>query len=477
MAHFSGVLQLTDLNDFLTPSQECIKEVKVEKKPSKYGAKIRIDLDGHYMQANEDGSETKLQKAQITLNDCLACSGCITSAESVLITQQSQEELYQVLNRNKLVLPDEGAKTVVVSLSPQSTASLAVKYDLTQAEAFAKLAGFFKQLGVHYVFDSTTARNFSLLESQREFVQRYETHRNSDSQVFPMLCSSCPGFICYAEKTHGSFILPYISAVKSPQQIMGVLVKKFMAQHVQKQPDEIYHVSVEPCYDKKLEASRQDFYDEVFQTRDVDCVITSIEVEVMLQKEGCSLADIEPRELDNIDFANDVRKPVGHEGSGSGGFAEHVFRHAANKLFGEDVDELKFNTIKNQDFQEVTLERNGQTHLRFALVYGFRNIQNIVQKIKRKKCPYHYVEIMACPSGCLNGGAQIRPEGNESTKELVSRVERTYRLLPTEKPELSPVVTNLKPWLGDEDSQRFDQLLRTNYHAVEKNTNALTMKW
>lgn len=88
MSHFSGALQLTDLDDFITPSQECIKPVKVEKTKSKTGAKISIQDDGSYFAGNQ-----KLQKVEITLADCLACSGCITSAEGVLITQQSQEEL------------------------------------------------------------------------------------------------------------------------------------------------------------------------------------------------------------------------------------------------------------------------------------------------------------------------------------------------------------------------------------------------
>ena len=86
---------------------------------------------------------------------------------------------------------------------------------------------------------------------------------------------SFKGWICYAEKTHGSFILPYISTTKSPQQIMGSLVKDYLAQKLGKSPDTFYHVTVMPCFDKKLEASRTDFFNDMFQTRDVDCVITS----------------------------------------------------------------------------------------------------------------------------------------------------------------------------------------------------------
>lgn len=94
-------------------------------------------------------------------------------------------------------------------------------------------------------------------------------------KVSPRGCSSVLGWICYAEKTHGSYILPYISSTKSPQQIMGSLVKDYFAAKQGQTPDQIYHVTVMPCYDKKLEASRQDFYSDLYGTRDVDCVITT----------------------------------------------------------------------------------------------------------------------------------------------------------------------------------------------------------
>ncbi|PNJ02287.1 NARFL isoform 9 [Pongo abelii] len=110
---FSGALQLTDLDDFIGPSQECIKPVKVEKRAGSGVAKIRIEDDGSYFQINQDGGTRRLEKAKVSLNDCLACSGCITSAETVLITQQSHEELKKVLDANKgctssSTLPSQG---------------------------------------------------------------------------------------------------------------------------------------------------------------------------------------------------------------------------------------------------------------------------------------------------------------------------------------------------------------------------------
>ncbi|KAJ7306103.1 hypothetical protein JRQ81_010469 [Phrynocephalus forsythii] len=250
-----------------------------------------------------------------------------------------------------------------------------------------------------------------------------------------MLASACPGWICYAEKTHGSFIIPYISTAKSPQQVMGSLVKGHLAQEQGLSPEQIYHVTVMPCYDKKLEASRPDFFIQQHQTREVDCVITSGWLCVIPSGSG-------PSRLFSGHFplrfsCLSEEELVGHSGGGSGGYLEHVYKYAAKELFGIQVEELEYKTLKNKDFQEVTLEKDGKTLLHFALAYGFRNIQNLVQKLKRGRSPYHYVEVMACPSGCLNGGGQIKAEGG-ANKELLPGSGTSVRIGPASRPRDEP---------------------------------------
>ncbi|XP_077840185.1 cytosolic iron-sulfur assembly component 3 isoform X2 [Macaca mulatta] len=427
---FSGALQLTDLDDFIGPSQECIKPVKVEKRPGSGVAKIRIEDDGSYFQVNQDGGTRRLEKAKVSLNDCLACSGCITSAETVLITQQSHEELKKVLDANKMAAPSQ-QRLVVVSVSPQSRASLAARFQLNPTDTARKLTSFFKKIG----------------------------------------------WICYAEKTHGSFILPYISTARSPQQVMGSLVKDFFAQQQRLTPDKIYHVTVMPCYDKKLEASRPDFFNQEHQTRDVDCVLTTGEVFRLLEEEDVSLPDLEPAPLDSLCSGASAEEPTSHRGGGSGGYLEHVFRHAARELFGIHVAEVTYKPLRNKDFQEVTLEKEGQVLLHFAMAYGFRNIQNLVQRLKRGRCPYHYVEVMACPSGCLNGGGQLQAPDRPS-RELLQHVERLYGMVRAEMPEDAPGVQELYThWLQGTDSECAGRLLHTQYHAVEKANTGLGIRW
>ncbi|XP_053411397.1 cytosolic iron-sulfur assembly component 3 isoform X1 [Nycticebus coucang] len=472
---FSGVLQLTDLDDFIGPSQDCIKPVKVDKRPESGVAKIHIEDDGSYIQVNQDGGTRRLEKAKVSLNDCLACSGCITSAETVLVTQQSHKELRKALDANKMAPPSQ-QRLVVVSVSPQSRASLAVQLQLNPTDTARKLTSFFKKIGAHFVFDTAFSRNFSLLESQREFVQRFREQASSP-QALPVLASACPGWICYAEKTHSSFIIPYLSTARSPQQVMGSLVKDFLAQQQHLTPDKIYHVTVMPCYDKKLEASRPDFFNQEYQTRDVDCVLTTGEVFKLLEEEGILLSELEPALLDGLSSSVSAEEPTSHQGGGSGGYLEHVFRHAARELFGIHVAEVTYTPLRNKDFQEVTLEQGGQVLLRFAAVYGFRNIQNLVQKLKRGRCPYHYVEIMACPAGCLNGGGQLKALDTPS-RELLQHVERLYSMVRTEVPEDVPGVWELyQQWLQGEASERAIRLLHTQYHAVEKASSGLSIRW
>lgn len=480
-SRFSSALQLSELDDFITPSQECIKPIKIDKIASSTGSKIRIENDGSYVQLQQGGSAQQLQKVDISLSDCLACSGCITSAETVLVTAQSQEEMMRVFAENRILkqIGEDSAKLIVVSLSLQPILSLAVAYNLNPQQAAEKLAGYFKRLGADLVLDMGIADDFALLEMQQEFVERFYAKGNGSKQSLPVLSSSCPGWVCYAEKTHGSYILPYISSTKSPQQIMGSLVKDHLTHITNRLPSSLYHVTVMPCYDKKLEASRQDFYNVEHQTRDVDCVITAIELEQLMCKEGVDLADESDTILD-WPWNEDSHHPLiaACIGSGSGGYAHHIFQYAANELFPDITPSLEFHAHRNQDLQEVTLEKEGNVLLRFAIVNGFRNIQNLVQKLKRQKCPYDFVEVMACPSGCLNGGAQIRAKEGVSSRELTGKLEKMFQTLPVRKPEDNKAVENLyNSWLSNRDSDKSKVILHTEYHAVEKNTNALNIKW
>lgn len=480
---------LTDLNDFISPSQACIKPVPPAKKTSE-NEELSVTLD------NGSASSTS-DPVTISLNDCLACSGCITSAESVLVSQQSFLQVKQVLQTkaDAIAAGKASPQTIILSVSPQTVAAIGARYSLSQSESMMAISRFLKRLGVDYVFDTVLARDISLYECGREFLDFYAS-RASPEDV--LICGACPGWICYAEKTQPQLVT-HLSKTKSPQQIMGTLVKYFFPQRVLNRavnPSHIFHVTVMPCYDKKLEASRPDFFDETFQTRDVDCVITSGELVQMIEESDESRALFFDSDNSNLDSQLSM-VDSGHFGPGSGGYLENTLRIAAKSLFNVDLTwdvsgelilsplfqsthQLTVQSQRNDDYQEYALIESGtqKTLLHFAKIYGFRNVQTLVRKLKGKRTHYDYIEVMACPGACLNGGGQPRPPADSSItplqnlQKMTEIYSETAKILPLTSPKVEEIY---REWLGGHASP----LLRTSFRAVEKTlpTANLSVQW
>ncbi|CAE6452469.1 hypothetical protein ACGC1H_007137 [Rhizoctonia solani] len=570
---FSRGLTLTDLNDFITPSQACIKPVE-EVKPQhqvENAASTLIGIDSagaYYEESHHNSGRKKLQQAQISLNDCLACSGCITSAESVLISMQSHEEVLKAVESNPAPLHSDH-KIFVMSVAPQCLASLAASVSpsattqtiLRRVEAFASNA-----LGFSHVYDTTFARHISLLEHTREFFERRATSTSStlsddkpgDTRL-PMIASACPGWVCYVEKAHPEMI-PFLSRTKSPQQVMGTLVKEWLARQWGKPANSIYHVTVMPCYDKKLEASRQDFYNDILSTRDVDCVLTTTELEILMRDKGWDIsAPVSGEDELRLPSAEDGVLPelLQHPGSSSGSYLQTLIDSVS---LSAKSPSISTKTIRTTDYEEYTVtdEADGKVLFRGAKCYGFRNLQNIVRKVGRdagvsvsrgaagrvamrgrraigtaarkgaqaeEPRTYDYVEVMACPAGCVNGGGQLRggtrsqamDSGLDSVaesaaardarwgdKQLVKDVEAIYwggvwtpppsptstqrapRFATADKlaamilEDLCQPVSALSQWDDDMDNQAElsrRTLFRTNFRAVESEVVGLAVQW
>lgn len=163
---------------------------------------------------------------------------------------------------------------------------------------------------------------------------------------------------------------------------------------------------------------------------------------------------------------------------GSGGYAEYIIRKAAFVLFGITNPVIQQKVRRNNDFKELWVELNGEKVLHFAIAYGFRNIQTLVRMIKSKKCPFHYVEVMACPAGCNNGGGQIRPTVL-TPKELLEKVEASYHSeVDVQEPEDNSTVTTIyKDWInGGVYSNTAKSIFHTQYHMIKK-LDALNTQW
>ncbi|XP_006886184.1 PREDICTED: nuclear prelamin A recognition factor isoform X2 [Elephantulus edwardii] len=365
-------------------------------------------------------------------------------------------------------------KVLAVSVCPQSLPYFAAKFNLSVTDASRRLCGFLKSLGVHYVFDTTIAADFSVLESQQEFVRRFRQH-SEDRRTLPMLTSACPGWVRYAERVLGSPITPHLCTAKSPQQVMGSLVKDYFARQQNLSPDKLFHVIVGPCYDKKLEALREDIHGASTSVQGVDCVLTSGELLQIMEQSDLSVKEEAVDTLFGDLKEEEVQR---HDGTSSDGYLAHVFRHAAKELFGEDVEEVTCRALRNKDFQEVVLEKNGEVLLRFAAAYGFRNIQNMILKLRKGKFPYHFVEVLACPGGCLHGRGQARAEDGHVDKALLRQMEGIYAELPVRPPESSRHVQLLyQEWLHGASAPSVQTALHTSFPSSGPPVNSLDIKW
>lgn len=448
--------------------ENCTKQCN--KKQSENGASSH--------QEEEEVNGQLHDSSQLLLSACLSCEGCLSVEESLKISQQNLEEVKRVLALNKKCDVSKH-KVLVASVCPQSLPFFAVKFGVDITDAAHKLCGFLKSIGVQFVFDTTLAAGFSILECQKEFIQRYR-RRHHDSHAMPMFTSSCPGWIRYSERVLGSLVTPHICTARSPQQIMGCLIKDYFSKQQKLSPEKVYHVLVAPCFDKKLEAVREEFYNSLLETRDVDCVLTSGEIYCLMEQRKTSVEELDSVPLDHVMGDTGDVALVRHEGRGSEGFLEHVYKHAAKELFGVDVQEITYKNLRNRDFQEVTLERDGETLLQFAAVYGFRNIQTLVHRMRKGRVPYQLVEVLSCPGGCLSGRGQSESEAaGRVDKVLVQQMEEAYSSLPLRLPEVNPALHTLyQDWLQGQDSAQTSTLLHTQYkNQSQSHTQPPHMQW
>eukprot|EP00835_Amoeboradix_gromovi_P003987 NODE_287_length_11752_cov_0.494036.p2 type:complete len:443 gc:universal NODE_287_length_11752_cov_0.494036:1731-3059(+) len=380
----SSGLQLAQLNDYLQPSTACVKPAEVQ--------------------------------TELSLDDCLACSGCITSAETMLVNMQTTDQLME-----ELKLKNERYCVI----STQSVIAIAIHFQLDVQEAWLKLNTFVSQYLHTVVKDVNQGRMISLRLTAEELIRKSKSStleafpkgKMSEEQLkshfmnaeIPMFVSACPGWVCYAEKTH-PYLIPLLSTTKSPQQCAGVLTKHIYA----KDPNDTYTFCVMPCYDKKLESARP--FHRTNDIKDVDLVLTTAEFLKLIKS-------INP-DFKSIKNANST--PLNRTiGAGSGGYSEYVFLYVLNKVYNiplksiattqyKDYD-IRITNKKGSDLREFELRQGESLLFKVVAAFGFRHIQNVVRNLKRKgttDCSFY--EVMACPSGCLNGGGQLNVVGERT---------------------------------------------------------------
>lgn len=358
----------------------------------------------------------------ISLQDCLACAGCVTSAETVLLAEQSGERL-----RSLLASGAGGEARVGASVAEASRAAAAHALGVSAREASLRLRAALRRAGAWEVAEQAVAGAISQREVLAELREREE---GRGGKGLPLLVSACPGWVCYAEKGgKAQDAVPLLSEAKSPTSVASALLRR--------QFGATCHVSVEPCHDKKLEAARPGSATEMAATTQEALSLLS-DAASSDPDEDAGAAHEEERLrrlcLDDPHRAALLGWRLGEDGrprllsccqgwryASSGGYATALLAPGA-----------EMRPARNADLAEGEARGGG----RVACVWGLRNVQTMMRRLRGGNCEWRLVEVMACPSGCLNGNGH--PQGEDWTPSKAKRAP-PERLALTEPPEVEGV--------------------------------------
>ena len=389
--------------------------------------------------------------------DCTFCGQCIESCPTGALKEK--ENIQDVWRK----LRDEGT-FVVVQTAPAVRVALGEEFGMPIGTNVAgKMVTALKSIGFDKVFDTNTGADLTIMEEANEFIERIQ-----NVGVLPMITSCSPGWVRFAEKNFPEN-LDHLSSCKSPHQMFGAIIKSYFADKYNIDKEKICVVSVMPCIAKKYECSRDEM--EVDGIRDVDYVITTRELARMIKQANIDFCELEDGKFD---------EPMG-EASGAGaifgttgGVMEAAIRTAVDTLEGKSMDKLEYTQVRGEKgIKEATLKIAGKD-IKVAVASGLANARKIMEQIKDGKCDYHFVEIMACPGGCIMGGGQpIKSSKIRSTVDVAKlRRDALYSIdekSVVRKSHENPFMIKLyKEFLEKPGSHKAHKYLHTTYTKKEK---------
>lgn len=347
------------------------------------------------------------------------------------------------------------AKHVVVQVAPAVRVALGEEFGLPYGtNVTGQMVTALRQLGFDAVFDTQFSADLTIMEEGTELIQRLSSGEN-----LPLLTSCSPGWIKYIEHFYPDY-LPNLSTCKSPQQMLGAVIKTYYAKQKLINPEDIYVVSVMPCTAKKFEATRPEM--EGAAGRDVDAVLTTRELALMIKQAGISFTELPPGEFDD---------PLGAStGAGAlfgttGGVAEAALRTVYYLVEGKLPEQIEFTPVRGlENIKEVELVLGGK-QIRCAVAHGLGAARYLMEEAL-PKMEYHFVEIMACPGGCIAGGGQPVSfgrgmEAKKLRQEAVYALDRKAKLRFSHE---NPAVQALyEKFLGEPGSEKAHELLHTHY--------------
>lgn len=321
--------------------------------------------------------------------NCTFCGQCIEACPTGALKEKEYiKDVWRNLKNPEIYTVVQTAPAVRVALGEEF--DMAVGTNVT-----GKMVSALKSLGFDRVFDTNTGADLTIMEEANEFIERFEKQEG-----LPMITSCSPGWVRFAEKNYPD-LLGHLSSCKSPHQMFGAMVKSYYAKKYNVDPSKICMVSVMPCIAKKYECQREEM--EVEGIRDVDYVITTRELSRMIKQ-----ANIEFTELQNDKFDEPMGEATGAGAifGTTGGVMEAALRTAADVLENKDLPKFEYEAVRGgKERKEAVIEIAGKK-VKAVVVSGLSNARKIMDEIKEGKADYQFVEIMACPGGCIMGGGQ-----------------------------------------------------------------------
>lgn len=318
---------------------------------------------------------------------------------------------------------DEG-KVVIVSTSPSVRVGLGDEFGYPEGTFLeGKMVALLKKLGVDYVLDTNFGADLTICEEATELINRIK----GNGMPFPQFTSCCPAWVKFAEIYYPE-LLPHISTCKSPIGMQGPLVKTYFAEKMGIDPSRIVNVALTPCLAKKMEIRREEMnisarINDMPQMRDMDYVITTVELAKWAKEKGISLEELEEASFDKV---MGEASGAGVIFGNTGGVMEAAVRTAYSYLTGEEPSELFFDLkpVRGMDgIREAEVDLGG-IKAKVAVVFGLQNARNLIAKIKAG-AEYHFIEIMTCPGGCIGGGGQPKHLGEEDAVRK-ARIQALY---------------------------------------------------
>ena len=410
----------------------------------------------------ERGFKTKVGPVfDRSLNDvnCMQCGQCINVCPVGAL--QEKEEIHDVIEAL-----NNPTKHVVVQTAPAVRASLGEEFGMPiGTRVTGKMVAALKLLGFDKVYDTNFGADLTIMEEGYEFINRLQ-----NGGVLPMITSCSPGWINYCEKEYPD-LLDHLSSCKSPHMMLGAMIKSYYAKQHQLDPKNIYVVSIMPCVAKKGEKERSQMIKD--EMKDVDAVLTTRELGKLIKMFGVNFIDLKDEEFDQDMFGE-------YTGAGvifgaSGGVMEAALRTVVDVLTNQDLDNIEYHSVRGQrGLKEATLQV-GDLKVNVAVAHSMTIAKPLLEEIKAGTSKYHFIEIMGCPGGCINGGGQsyvnalIRNSGFDFKGARAKALYDEDRAMPARKSHKNTQIQKLyDEFLEHPNSHVAHELLHTTYHKQKK---------